>query len=178
MNNWLKIVAAGLGLSVVVVLALAAASRPFPSDKALRARFFAHRTDFERLVTMANEDNRLTRIASDFTWLDNDVAWPRKDVGISEERWNDYRRLFQIVSATKGIAKGANPNRIIFPIMSQGLVPAGYEKGLVYSQTPLSPVLRSLDKKPPDELWDGPDHTHVLVYKPVEDHWYIYYEQH
>jgi hypothetical protein len=41
----------------------------------------------------------------------------------------------------------------------------------------LSPVLKSLDKRPADELWDGPDHTHVLVYKPIENHWYIYYEQ-
>jgi hypothetical protein len=177
MNNWLRIVTLGLGLSVVAALTLFATPRPYPSDQALRARFFAHRADFERLVAMANEDNRLIRIAPDFTWLDDDVAWPRKDVGITEERWNDYRLLFQSVGATKGIAKGTNPNRIIFPIMSEGLVPAGLEKGLVYSQATLNPVLKSLDKEPPDKLWDGPDHNHVLVYKPIEDHWYIYYEQ-
>jgi hypothetical protein len=177
MNNRLKFVTVGLGLSVAAVLALAAPSRPLPSDGALRARFLAHRVDFERLVAMANEDTRLTRIAPSFTWLDDDVAWPRKDVGISEERWNDYRQIFRGVGTPEGILKGANPARIIFPIASVGLVPAGFEKGLVYSQAPLSPVLKSLDENPPHELWAGPDRSHVLVYKPIEDHWYIYYEQ-
>jgi hypothetical protein len=177
MNIRPRIVAVGLGWSVVAILALAAASRPFPSDEALRARLLAHRVDFERLVAMANEDNRLSRIAPDFTWLNDDVAWPRKDVGISEERWNDYRQLFRRVGAPEGILKGVNPTRIIFPIVSRGLVPTGFAKGLVYSQAPLTPVLKSLDKRPPDELWDGPDRSHVLAYKPIDDHWYIYYEQ-
>lgn len=177
MNIRLKIAAAGLGVGLVAVLAFAAPRRRLPSDEALRALYFAHRVDLSKLVAMANEDKHLTRIAPDFTWLNDNVAWPRKDVGISEDRWNDYRRLFQSVGAMKGIAKGADPNRIIFPIVSVGLVPAGYEKGLVYSQAPLSPVLKSLDRTPPKELFDGPDHTHVLAYEPIEDHWYIYYEQ-
>jgi len=177
MNIRLKVMAVGLALSVVTVLAFAAANWRSTSDEAVRVRLFAHSADFERLVVMANEDSHLIRIASDFTWLDDDSSWPRKDVGISEQRWNDYRQLFQSVGAMKGIAKGANPNRIIFPIMSVGLVPAGSEKGLVYSQAPLTPVLKSLDKRPPDELWDGPDRSHMLVYKPIENHWYIYYEQ-
>ncbi len=63
MNVRLKIMVAGLGLSVVVVLALAAARGASPSDEVLRARFLTHRADFERLVAMANEDNRLTRAA-------------------------------------------------------------------------------------------------------------------
>jgi len=45
------------------------------------------------------------------------------------------------------------------------------------SEAPLRPVLKSLNKAPPRDLWDGPDHSHFLVYKPIEDHWYIYYEQ-
>ena len=176
MNIRLKIMAVGLAL-VAAVLALAAANWRTTSDEAVRARFFAHRADFERLVAMANEDNHLIRIAPDFTWLDDDSSWPRKDVGISVLRWNDYRQLFQRVGAKDGVLKGTSPTRVIFPIASGGLVPTGFAKGFVYSQAPLSPVLKSLDKRPPDELFDGPDHNHVLVYKPVEGHWYIYYEQ-
>jgi len=177
MNFRLEMIVAGLGLTVVTALALAAAPGPFPSDKALRARFLSHRVDFEKLVVMANEDHRLTRIAPDFTWLDDNVAWPRKDVGISQERWNDYRTIFRRVGASDGIVKGTNPTRIVFPIMSAGLVPTGFTKGLVYSKAPLNPVLKSLDKRPPDKLFDGPDRSHVLVYKPIEDNWYIYYEE-
>jgi len=177
MNIRMKLVVIGLGVAVVAAVALGAAIRSIPSDESLRSRFFSHRTDFERLATMANEDSHLTRISPDFTWLDDNVSWPRSNIGISEARWNDYRQLFEAVGTSKGILKGTNPARIIFPITSEGSAPTGYAKGLVYSQARLSPVLKSLDKKLPRELWDGPDRSHVLVYTPIEDHWYIYYEQ-
>lgn len=177
MNIRLKVIAVGLVLSAVAVLALAAAKSRSTSDEAVRARLFAHRADFERLVAMAKEDKHLVRIAPNFTWLDEDSSWPRKNVGISKERWNDYRRLFNSVGATQGIVEGDNPSGIAFPISSVGLVPSGYEKGLIYSQASLTPVLQSLDKRPPDELWDGPDRSHVLAYKPIGDHWYIYYQE-
>ena len=172
-----KFVAVGFGLSILTTLALAVASTLSPSDEVLRARFLSHRVDFERLAAMANEDSQLTRIAPNFTWLDDDVAWPRTNVGISDVRWNDYRRLFGKAGASRGILKGTNPDRIIFPIASEGLAPTGFAKGLVYSQTPLTPALKSLDKRPPDKLLDGPDRSHLLAYKPISDHWYIYYEQ-
>jgi hypothetical protein len=171
------IIVATLVLSAVSVFAQGGTSRPPTSDDALRARFLAHRVDFEKLVAMANEDSHLTRIAPDFTWLDDDVAWPRKNVGISEQRWSNYRQLFRKVGASQGIVNSTNPTRVEFLIFTVGLVPSGAAKGLVYSQVSLSPVLKSLDKKPPDELWDGPDRSHVLVYKPIEKDWYIYYEE-
>jgi hypothetical protein len=177
MHIRVKIIVAILALAALSVIAQSVNRGPFPSDEALRARFLAHRVDFERLVAMANEDSHLTRIAPDFTWLDDDVSWPRSNVGISDARWNDYRQLFKTVGASNGILRGTGPDRVIFPIAWVGLVPTGCAKGLVYSQAPLSPVLKSLDKKAPDEFLDAPDRSHMLVYKPVENHWYIYYEQ-
>lgn len=171
-----KILLTAIGLSILCAIALFVAHARYPSDAALRARFFAHRADFESLVSMANEDSHLTRIAPRFTWLDNDVAWPRKNVGISEQRWNQYRQLFRNIGASEGIIKGTHPDRIIIPVASVGLVPAGSAKGLVYSKVPLTPVLKSLDESPPAKYRDGPDHTHLLVYKPIAPHWYIYYE--
>ncbi|HTV09789.1 MAG TPA: hypothetical protein VMD97_12170 [Candidatus Aquilonibacter sp.] len=177
MNIRTKIVVVALGFSVVAALAPAATSRPSSSDKALRTRFFAHRGDFEKLVAMANEDSHLTRIASDFTWLDDDAAWPRNNVGISEKRWNDYKQLFREVGDPLGILKSDKPARIEFPIFTVGSVPSGAAKGLVYSQSPLRPVLESLDTKPPEKYWNGTDRSHVLVYKAIGDHWYIFYEE-
>ena len=177
MNIRLKRVVVWFGVSAAVILAVALVGCPSQSDKALRAHFVAHRADFEKLVAMANEDNHLTRIAPDFTWLDDDVGWPRKNVGISEERWNDYRQMFQKVGVPDGIIRRTSPAQIMIPIVSAGLVPTGFIKGLAYSQEPLRPVLQSLDGKFPQSLWDGPGRSHVLAYKPIEDHWYIYYEQ-
>lgn len=167
-------VAVALFLSLLCALGLAVTRSNGRSDAALTSHFVKHRADFERLVAMANEDAHLTRIAPDFTWLDDDVAWPRKNVGISEQRWDEYRQLFLHVGASVGFWKNINPPRIFFPVVSEGLVPAGYTKGLVYSASPLTPALKSLDEKPPDRYWEG---SHVLVYKSIEDHWYIYYEQ-
>src|ERR1700678_1781373 len=177
MRIWLKIMVTVLGLSTASVIALSAAHAPFPSDAALQTRFIAHRADFEKLAAMANEDGHLTRIAPDFTWLDDDVAWPSKDVGISEERWNVYRRIFQSGGASDGILHSTNPTWIKFPIISQGLVPSGAAKGLAYSEATLSPVLKSLDARPPEEFRNGPDRSHLIVYKPIENHWYVYYEE-
>lgn len=173
----MKVICTTLALSALSVIVLSATRNQLPTDEALRARFLAHRFDFERLVAMTNEDSHLTRIAPDFTWLDDNVAWPRKNIGISAQRWNDYRQLFRRVGASEGIMKYTNPSLILFPITSLGSVPGGVEKGLAYSQASLSPVLKSLDERPPEEYWNGPDRTHVLVYKPIESHWYIYYRQ-
>lgn len=170
-----KIIIATLGLSALTAVFVAATRNQLPSDETLRTLFLAHRVDFGRLVVMANEDSHLTRIAPDFTWLDNDVAWPRKNVGISEQRWNDYRQLFQKVGTSEGILNYTNPTLILIPIASIGLVPSGVEKGLAYSQASLSPVLKSLDERPPEQYWNGRDRSHVLVYKQIESHWYVYY---
>jgi hypothetical protein len=167
-------VAAALFLILLCALALAVTRSPWRSDAALKSHFVKQRADFERMAAMANEDVHLTRVAPDFTWLDDSVAWPRENVGISKDRWDEYRRLFRNVDASVGFWKNIDPPRIFFPIVSAGLVPAGYTKGVVYSAVPLSPLLKSLDERPPEQYWER---SHVLVYKPIDDHWYIYFEQ-
>lgn len=163
-----------LSLSILCAVGLAVIHSTRRSDAGLEAHLLKHRRDFERLAEMANEDVHLQRIAPDFTWLDDSVAWPRENVGISDLRWDEYRRLFRRVRAPQGIVKNPDPPSVYFPIVSEGLVPAGWTKGLVYSSANLTPVLESLDKRPPDRYWER---SHVLVYKKIEDHWYIYYEQ-
>lgn len=173
MKNRLKITALVLGLSVVVVIALAAWYISQPSDDMLKDRFYAHRPEFEKLVVMANEDDRLFRIAPDFIGPEDGFA----DFKITETRWNEYRQLFHTTGVTTGISKDIQPARIYFPIYTRGIVPAGATKGIVYSQLPLNPDLKSLDEAPPNNLYEGPDHNHLLVYKQIEEHWYIYYEE-
>ena len=177
MNTRGKIIIATLGLIALSVMVLSAMRKQLPSDEELKARFIAHREDFEGLVAIAKEDSHLTRIAPDFTWLDDDVAWPRKNIGISDQRWNDYRQIFQKIGASGGIFNYTNPTLILVPMTSMGIVPSGVEKGLAYSPSTLSPVLKSLDERPPQEYWSGPDRRHVLAYRPIENHWYIYYRE-
>ena len=172
-----KVLVAAVGLGALVALGSVINHDLKWSDAALTRQFLAHRADFERIVAMANVDTHLTRIAPEFTWLDNNVAWPREDVGISEQRWDRYKRLFRSVGAPVGIMHDAPTHMVIIPLVVEGLVPSGAVKGVVYSPRPLSPILHSLDKKPPAKFWNGPDRSHVLVYKPIEGHWYLYYEE-
>ncbi|HXU20701.1 MAG TPA: hypothetical protein VN788_08985 [Verrucomicrobiae bacterium] len=152
------------------------ASPPWPgSDISLRAQFLGHEADFETIVKMAQQDIHVERIAQDFTWLDTDVSWPRKNVGITQPRWNRYRELFRRAGIPDGILNYADPPEVLFPIVSRGLVPAGQTKGIAYSPLPLAPVLASLDARPPARFYDNKGY--VIAYKPIKVHWYIYYEQ-
>ena len=157
------------------VLVMTACRSPLRSDATVMSLFAQHRGEFQTLVKMANEDTHLIRIAPGFTSLDDNNEWPRQNIGISEERWAEYKRLFTRVG-TDGVVKPTNfPPRVEFPIGEAGMAPAGSSKGLVYSSAPLTPVLRSLDARPPDQYSD--DKGHTRVYRQIEDHWYIYFDE-
>jgi hypothetical protein len=52
-----------------------------PSDSKLREKFFHERSNFVELVRMSNEDEHVSLIMPNFTYLDTDASWPRKDIG-------------------------------------------------------------------------------------------------
>jgi hypothetical protein len=136
-----------------------------PHDATLERQFPGRESDLQQLVLMAGQDKHLDRIAPDFTWLDTDASWPRANVGFSHERWNRYRDLFRHAGLPVGIMKDAG-DTIYFPIYSAGIVPAGSEKGYVYSEKPLSPTVASVD-------WMSGD----LGFKPLGKNWYIYRDE-
>ena len=77
-----------------------------------------------------------------------------------------------------GFSRAPVPLGVIFPIASGGASSYRLRKGFgVQPSTVESSLEIPRQKGTPDELFDGPDHNPVLVYKPVEGHWYIYYEQ-
>ena len=161
------------GLTAFSLFRLLPRDWSYRSDSALKRQFAKHKREFEELVKMAQQDVHLVRIAEDFTRLDTDWSWPRKNVGISEERWNEYRRLFHRAELSDGIE--TEENTIFFLVSASGSVVSGWGKGLAYSPVGLTPVLNSLDEKPPGRLFDKKGH--VLVFRPLQPHWYIYYEE-
>jgi hypothetical protein len=172
----LKAVPTPFGLPLLFLLALLISGCSYPSDAMLERQFFEHEGDFEKLVRMAQEDSHLVRIATDFTWLDTDVSWPRKNVGISEERWNEYRAVFRRTGVPDGITKSeGSPSAVFFANWAEGGIASSIYKGIVFSAVPLYPVLDSLDKRPPAELYDKKGH--VIAYRPIKNNWYIYYEE-
>lgn len=147
-----------------------------PSDAALEGRFSRNQSEFINLVQMFNQDEHVTRIAPGFTWLDTDASWPRKNIGFSEERWDEYRRLFRKLNIEAGISRSTDYPGTIFisEYGSGGAVGGSSEKGYVYSQHPLAPVLSSLDVIPAN-VYDR-EH-HAIAFKALAKDWYLYREE-
>lgn len=151
--------------------------KPHQSDKALILNFEDHAAQFVELVKMANEDKKVVRIARDFTWLEDNVNWPRPEAqrGISEMRWDQYRRLFRELGITDGLARYDDPSGAVIhlTVFSMGLLDRGISKGYAYSEVDLSPVVDSLDKRP-DELRGSKQDG--VVYRKIRGNWYLYFE--
>ena len=119
-----------------------------PSDAALIRRFVRHRSEFDRLVGMSNEDTHVTRPDS-----------------------AEYRRLFRALGLQRlGRDEGRSAMVYLFA-SSRGM--AGINpstKGYVYSPKPLAPLFPSLD---PLTVYE-PDT--VAVYRHIVGPWYLFYE--
>ena len=175
---------AAAGLNQNSLLLLAKSSEATPDDvkrldsSELELNFKRNSTGFESLLSMAEQDSRLIRIAPDFTWLENNTKWPRQDVGLNESRWNDYRTLFTNLSLSEGIVRTLDfPGAIFFVAKTRGLCTGGSSDGYVYSSTPLSPVVNS----PADALDAAARHKHknqyyVYVFKALKPNWYTFYQ--
>ena len=147
-----------------------------PSDKTLAMQFKRHRDELETLAFMAKEDSVMSRIAYDFTWRRDSAAWPRPESewGITEARWDQYRRLFRKVGATAGLIQDQQGN-IYFLLHTEGSVVNGASKGFVYCQTTdASPglILPCAEQRDSGKRDDG--NGNGAEYRRLSDHWYIY----
>ena len=142
-----------------------------PGDAVLEANFKQRESDLELLLAMSNADNKVVRISSDFTWLDNNAAWPRPEskLGFSIERWDQYRTLFRKVGLEGGINREQSGEVIYFIFSSKGLVTHGTVKGYAFSKKELTPIVDSLD-----DVARFPKGQSV-VFKKLKEHWYLYY---
>ncbi len=150
---------------------------PHPSDDKLIKNFQKHESDFNKLISMSNEDSKVIRIADDFTRLENNWSWPRPDseIGFSTQRWNEYRSIFIKLGLDEGIERDqVSDKTAIFLIASaKGIVNRGSSKGYAYSEKELLPLFDSLDQNP---IKREDRQRHGTLYKRIKDYWYIYYE--
>lgn len=142
-----------------------------PNDAILEANFKQHESDLDLLVRMSQADAHVVRITDDFTWLDNNAAWPRpkSELGFSEERWAQYRKLFRTAGLEGGITREKSGDVTYLIFSSKGLVTHGTEKGYAFSEKELSPLGRSLD-----DVTQMPK-GHSVMFKKLKEHWYLFY---
>lgn len=152
-------------------------SKSHPSDDELIRNFQNHEADFNKLVSMSNEDSKVIRIAPDFTRLENNWQWPRpeSELGFTKQRWDEYRSLFDKLGLDSGISReGDSKGTVIFlTASSKGMTFRGSSKGYAYSEQALSPVFDSLNQNP-IEPQNRPKHG--VAYKRIKDFWYLSYD--
>jgi len=147
-----------------------------PSDSELRNRFFQHESDFIKLVQMSDLDARVTLIRPNITYLDTDASWPRKDIGFSEDRWNEYRSLFHNLNIDGGVTRRTDyPSSVFINVYASGGVLGSSDKGYAYSERPLTPAAKSLDVMPRDLY--SKNKGHAVVFEPVAPNWYLFREE-
>jgi hypothetical protein len=100
--------------------------------------FYEHEAQLNEIIAMSRTDSKVVRVAPDFTWLNNNAAWPRPEsqLGFTTERWNQYRILFKEIGSRTGFARTSFDDRgeiLFIAIESSGLVTAGTEKGYACS---------------------------------------------
>jgi hypothetical protein len=148
-----------------------------PSDDELIRNFYKNEADFNKLISMSNQDPKVIRIARDFTRLENNWQWPRpeSELGFSKQRWDEYRSLFDKLGLDAGISRETDSKgTVIFLTASaKGMTFRGTSKGYAYSEKELSPVFDSVDQNP---LAPQNRPKHGVAYKKIKDHWFLSYD--
>jgi hypothetical protein len=82
---------------------------------------------------MSEHDVQLTRI--DPAWLmtrDHQYLTYSPETGITEQRWDEYRRLFARNGITQGIQRDPETGDAFIIVGSFGLLDSGYSNGYLY----------------------------------------------
>ena len=179
----------GLGLACVVaflmllVVGLWMQSGPHkPSDLDPEGRFAAHRAELEQIVGMMETDKQMSRIANDFLWRQDTVAWPRPESewGITQARWNRYKQLFGRVGSENGAVRAEKSSDVEIMIHSWGIVPSGGSISFLHCGEPAGSfrhtVVPCFEKPTANE--GNKDNTSGEAYrfKRLDKDWFIYEE--
>ena len=150
-----------------------------PSDRTLEKRFYRQRPDLERLTAMLAEDPQMTRIAPDFLWTQDSVAWPRPESqwGISRARWDEYKSLFKRAGVDKGAVRREKSKEALLIVYTWGIVPGGVSVGYLhcgqpgYGYEPTEPAC--IERKDSGTGMYGHSTSYGYRYKKITDEWFI-----
>jgi len=131
---------------------------------------------------MMDEDWQMARIAPDFTWRQDSLAWPRPESewGISKGRWDEYRNLFSKVGAKDGTTRREKSSDIIIDVWSWGIVPAGVSVGYLHCGQPRKGYVHTeepcIENRESGSGMHGRSTSYGYRYRKVAQDWYIYEE--
>lgn len=122
-------------------------------DDALIANFFLHEEAFDQIATMVEQEGRPITICA---------ASGESGSRLPDERLARYRAPLQEAGIRYGVTRDyRNETRLIF----WGILgDSNSEKGYAFRRSQPTPLVASLDRKPPP-----------LAYRHLKDSWYLYY---
>lgn len=170
------------GIIGVIVLVWFCFGPHQPNDGLLAVRFYRHRSDLEFLVSMMDEDRQMSRIAPDFTWRQDNCAWPRPEPewGISRARWDEYRGIFSRAGVQDGTTRREKSSDVLIYVWSWGIVPAGVEVSYLHCGQPRNGYTNTeipcLEKRYAGSGMFGNSTSDGYRYKKITEDWYIYEE--
>ncbi len=149
--------------------------RPHISDRKLIENFYAHRTNFEKIARMVNEDTTVMSVGESYVSLNGYNTW-RDDSqeGFSTERWNEYKELFNQLGSPYIHRISKEGDIVDIPSASVAVSRIDdYEsivisKGYAYSLKEPSPLVELLD-----EMGFESSGTY---YKKIGENWYLYHD--
>jgi hypothetical protein len=161
-------------LVVVVVCDLSGVFDCHSSDRVLIDNFRAHRHDFDKLASMAIEDD-VKGLYAHSVMLNDYKLWPADGSDrFSWRRWYEYDALFKRLGTTAQHLLFKKSGVVHVPASIIATEPdADYtnrvsEKGYAFSQTPLTAFDESLDGMGVDDLG--------TQYRRIDEHWYLYHD--
>ena len=171
-NDLIKIIFLHLAIVLVFVL-IDKTYFFFPSDQYLEDNFRANRADFERLITIIQEDNQLIRVSKNGELPD--IAYQKNENIISKERLNEYQSLLNKVNVLNirvdrdNKIDNSNFSKIEFLVYeSKGwmLGMGGTYKYYIFTQQPPERLSDSLDKLKSSG-------NEGFAYKKISENWYF-----
>ena len=122
-------------------------------DAKLRDSFYANQGDFNKLVLMSKQDRPLIRIRDDLTLMQT-APGVKKNVGLTVDRWQEYRVLFKKLGLKEGLERSDTvPSALLLFSYCEGSAIDADCKGYAYSEEPLSPLMTSLDEPRPGYMF-------------------------
>jgi len=153
-----------LGSILIFCVLFTACIFNYPSDGILEQRFHSNKAEFDKLITMLKEDRDIVTLGFNYVFYKDESSRE-----LSEERLNEYRKLFKELNLNSGIYRD-NESSVRLIIFEKGWL-TNSEKSYLYSSIKPSEIVNSLD-----EIIKNDAGNHRAAYKKIQDNWYLYYE--
>jgi hypothetical protein len=148
-----------------------------PSLATLESRFPGQRRDLETIISMSDHDAQFVRIDPD--WLSTPEHQYQKyspETGMTQERWDEYRRLFARNGITQGIQRDPESRDAFILVKSVGLLNRGHSNGYLYcGPGPKHRYPPCSSSEPYGEHPYSPG-DEAYSYRKLADRWFAYSE--